>query len=159
MKKSLSLLAFALCSALPTAHALPKAAGNKKMVTRILSGSSALQLFDALDLPLSGSEEAKEKFFEGMENPIAISCRQNSFFATACSISVQADEMEDADEMMLFGGDAKALYEAVGGALYVGRIGDAKIFSDTDESIKILCSRSVISNGNRYACSVDLARN
>ncbi|MGE3261353.1 MAG: hypothetical protein AB7K68_06210 [Bacteriovoracia bacterium] len=159
MKKSLSLLAFALCSALPAAQAMPKAAGNKKMVTRILSGPNALQLFGALDLPLSGTDEAREKIFEGKENPIGISCRQNSFLATACSVSVQADEMEDAEEMMLFGGDAKALYESMSGVVYVGRIGDAKIFSDTDESVKILCSRSVISNGNRYACSVDLVRN
>lgn len=156
MKKRLSLLALALCSAtMPAAYASPKVGGAKKSFSRILTGESARSLFSSLGLPETQSGESQTKQF--IAENIRIDCRQREDLAAACAVSVMVAEEAETAATAIYGEEAKILFDALLVPQYEGRVSDGKMFTDADEITSIQCSRSLIPNGDRYACSAEIS--
>lgn len=140
MKTGLSLLALALCSIFPSAYAAAKIKSNKKTTVRVVQAAKADEL-------ISLFQPSSNRDYEGF----SMKCDPS---AAACELEVESEE-ENAGAL-IFGEAAGRLFNDLQTPVFESRTSDAKIYSEENGLLSIYCSRSLIANGDRYACSVEL---
>jgi hypothetical protein len=139
----------------PCAHAEP-GDGAGTVINRTLIGESAQALFAGLNVASEATELGLGKKFATEDGALRLSCRQDMDENAACAITVDRDLLANG-VLILSGKSADDLYRALNVKIFAEKVSDVKIFADAGENVSILCARSLIPNGNPYACSVELS--
>lgn len=122
---------------------------------RTLVGTGANALYAILQTAAEATETGQGKKFATAGDAFSITCRQDLSGNSACAISLDRDQMANG-LLILTNESARDLYAALGVKEFAEMVSDVKIFTDADETVSILCARSIIPNGNPYSCSIEL---
>jgi hypothetical protein len=157
MTKKFPLLLLAFASAgLPAAHAAPMATNGKKEYRRQLIGNSAEEVWNILPVFLNEEFLNGQKTFQTKGEELKIRCVKSED-GSQCEIFLAGEESEDLAVNMFNGPTAQDLYASLQGTVYSSRTSDLKVFSDSEGQFSIYCSKSLIPNGDPYACRVDIS--
>lgn len=132
-----------------------ESATPKNVINRTILGEDARALFAALQVPAETTEAGLGKNLQISNGALIITCRQDGRENTACAVTADRDQIAN-EVLVITGESAQELYEALGVKVFAEMVSDVKIFADANESVSLLCARSLIPNGNPYSCSVEL---